>query len=141
MIFCPIMCMYISCVGLCVHRFMNPLPSSFVCCFFFVLFCFVLFFLRCFNILCYASGFYMLVFVVRCLCCAVNPRLQNTSYMSCQSFIIINIFCIRIFIIIAIIIIITSIITLNITIASSPSCCSCFCCRCCCCRHYHHCCF
>ena len=28
------------------------------------------FFLRCFNILCYASGFYMLVFVVRCLCCA-----------------------------------------------------------------------
>ena len=28
------------------------------------------FFLICFNILCYASGFYMLVFVVRCLCCA-----------------------------------------------------------------------
>ena len=28
------------------------------------------FFLRCFNILCYASGFYMLVFVIRCLCCA-----------------------------------------------------------------------
>ena len=51
---------YISCVGLCVHGFMNPLPSSFEC----------VFFLRCFNILCYASGFYMLVFVVRCLCCA-----------------------------------------------------------------------
>ena len=33
--FCPIMCMYISCVGLCVHGFMNPLPSSFVCGFFF----------------------------------------------------------------------------------------------------------
>ena len=60
--FCPIMCMYISCVGLCVHGFMNPLPSSFCMRFFF--------FLRCFNILCYASGFYMLVFVVRCLCCA-----------------------------------------------------------------------
>ena len=28
------------------------------------------FFLRCFNILCYASGFYMLLFVVRCLWCA-----------------------------------------------------------------------
>ena len=25
------MCMYISCVGLCVHGFMNPLPSWFVC--------------------------------------------------------------------------------------------------------------
>ena len=60
MIFCPIMCMYISCVGLCVHGFMNPLPSWFVC----------VFFLRCFNILCYASGFYMLLFVVRCLWCA-----------------------------------------------------------------------
>ena len=58
--------MYISCVGLCVHGFMNPLPSSFVCVFFFFFF----FFLRCFTILCYASGFYMLVFVVRCLCCA-----------------------------------------------------------------------
>ena len=33
MIFCPIMCMYISCVGLCVHGFMNPLPSWFVCVF------------------------------------------------------------------------------------------------------------
>ena len=28
------------------------------------------FFLRCFNLLCYASGFYMLLFVVRCLWCA-----------------------------------------------------------------------
>ena len=28
------------------------------------------FFLRCFNILCYASGFYILLFVVRCLWCA-----------------------------------------------------------------------
>ena len=28
------------------------------------------FFLRCFNTLCYASGFYMLLFVVRCLWCA-----------------------------------------------------------------------
>ena len=35
MIFCPIMCMYISCVGLCVHGFMNPLPSWFACGFFF----------------------------------------------------------------------------------------------------------
>ena len=52
--------MYISCMGLCVHGFMNQLPSSFV---------WVFFFLRCFNILCYASSFYMLVFVVRCLCC------------------------------------------------------------------------
>ena len=32
--------------------------------------CMRFFFLRCFNILSYASGFYMLVFVVRCLCCA-----------------------------------------------------------------------
>ena len=23
----PIVCMYISCVGLCVHVFMNPMPS------------------------------------------------------------------------------------------------------------------
>ena len=37
------------------------LTSWFVC---------VFFFLRCFNILCYASGFYMLLFVVRCLWCA-----------------------------------------------------------------------
>ena len=28
------------------------------------------FFFRCFNLLCYASGFYMLLFVVRCLWCA-----------------------------------------------------------------------
>ena len=35
MIFRPIMCMYISCVGLCVHGFINPLPSWFVCIFFF----------------------------------------------------------------------------------------------------------
>ena len=27
------------------------------------------FFLKCFNILCYASGFYMLLFIVRCLWC------------------------------------------------------------------------
>ena len=59
MIFCPIMCMYISCVGLCVHVFMNPLPSWFVCVF-----------SQMFYILCYASGFYMLLFVVRCLWCA-----------------------------------------------------------------------
>ena len=58
------MCMYISCVGLCVHGFMNLLLSWFVCVFFL---CVFLFFLRCFNILCYASGFYMLLFVVRCL--------------------------------------------------------------------------
>ena len=32
------MCMYISCVGLCVHGFMNPLPSWFV-----YVFCFVFF--------------------------------------------------------------------------------------------------
>ena len=29
-----LMCMYISCVSLCVHGFMNPLPSWFVCVFF-----------------------------------------------------------------------------------------------------------
>ena len=54
--FYPIMyrSMHISCVGLCVHGFMNPMPSWFVCVFFFPL--------RCFNILCYASGFYMLLF-------------------------------------------------------------------------------
>ena len=46
--------MHISCVGLdlCVHGFMNPMLSWFVCGFF----------LRRFNILCYASGFYMLLF-------------------------------------------------------------------------------
>ena len=56
---------------LCVHGFMNPLPSWFVCGFLLLLlFFFVFFFLRCFNILCYASGFYMLLFVVRCLWCA-----------------------------------------------------------------------
>ena len=47
-----IMCMYISCVGLCVHIFMNPMLSWFVCVF-----------LRRFNVLCYASGFYMLLFL------------------------------------------------------------------------------
>ena len=54
--FYPIMYMHISCVGLCVPGFMNLMPSWFVC----VFFCF--FFLRCFSILCYASGFYMLLF-------------------------------------------------------------------------------
>ena len=43
--------MCISCVGLCVHVFMNRMPSSFVSVF-----------LRRFNVLCYASGFYMLLF-------------------------------------------------------------------------------
>ena len=32
--FPPITCMYISCVGLCVYVFMNPMPSWFVCVFF-----------------------------------------------------------------------------------------------------------
>ena len=32
--FYPIMYMHISCVGLCVHGFMNPMPSWFVCVFF-----------------------------------------------------------------------------------------------------------
>ena len=31
--FYPIMYMHISCVGLCVHGFMNPMPSWFVCVF------------------------------------------------------------------------------------------------------------
>ena len=77
--FCPIMCMYISCVGLCVHGFMNPLPSSFVCVFFFF------FFIRCFNILCYASGFYMLVFVVRCLCCALARARVCVIHWHCSA--------------------------------------------------------
>ena len=49
--FYPIMFLHISCVGLCVHGFMNPMPSWFVCIFVLV------FFLRCFNILCYGSGY------------------------------------------------------------------------------------
>ena len=44
--------MYTSCVGLCVHVFMNPMPSLFVCAF-----------LRRFNVLCYASDFYTLLFL------------------------------------------------------------------------------
>ena len=44
-------------VSRCVHGFMNPMPSCFVCGFFFF------FFFRSFNILCYASSFYMLLFV------------------------------------------------------------------------------
>ena len=72
MIFSPIMCMYISCVDLCVHVFMNPMLSWFVCVF-----------LGRFNILCYASGFYMLLFlrqmfmmhacvcVCVCVCCSL----------------------------------------------------------------------
>ena len=51
MIFSPIMCMYISCVDLCVH---HESDAELICmCFFF----------RHFNILCYASVFYLLLFV------------------------------------------------------------------------------
>ena len=66
MIFSPIMCMHISCVGLCVHVFMNPMPVDLYA-----------FFLRRFNILCYASGFYMLLFFCQmfmmhvCVCVCV----------------------------------------------------------------------
>ena len=58
--------MYISCVTLYVHVFMNPMPSWFVCVF-----------LRRFNVLCYASGFYMLLFLCQlfmmhvCVCVCV----------------------------------------------------------------------
>ena len=45
-----VMCMYISCVDLCVHVFMNPMMSLLVCVF-----------LTSSIILCYDSGFYMLL--------------------------------------------------------------------------------
>ena len=63
----PITCMYTSCVRLYVHVFMNPMPSWFVCVF-----------LRRFNVLCYASGFYMLLFLCQlfmmrvCVCVCGN---------------------------------------------------------------------
>ena len=50
--FFSVMCMHISCVDLCAHVFMNPMLSWPVCVF-----------LRHFNILCYASDFYMLLFL------------------------------------------------------------------------------
>ena len=43
------------------------------------------FFLRCFNILRYASGFYMLVFVVRCLCCARVRARVCVIYWHCSA--------------------------------------------------------
>ena len=77
--FPPIMYMYISGVGLCVHVFMNPMPSWFVCVF-----------LKCFNILCYASGFYMLLFlcqmfmmhVCMCVCVVVVVRWHCSAQLS-----------------------------------------------------------
>ena len=43
------------------------------------------FFLRCFNILCYASGFYMLLFVVRCLWCERVRARVCAFYWHCSA--------------------------------------------------------
>ena len=64
LIFFPVMWMYMSCLDLCVHVFMNPMLGWLVCVF-----------LRRFNVLCYASGFYMLLFLhqvfMLCVCVCV----------------------------------------------------------------------
>ena len=66
--FYPIMYMHISCVGLCVHGFMNLMPSWFVCGF---LFCFVWFFFS--DVLTYCTmlqAFICYCSFVRCFWCA-----------------------------------------------------------------------
>ena len=58
--------MHISCVGLCVHGFMDSMPSLFVNAFF----CFCFCFFRCFSILWMLQAFICYCSFVRCIWCA-----------------------------------------------------------------------